>query len=142
MQSLRNDEHFSLFWQSTLQRSQENGVSEPLLPRRCKAPRRFEIGESSGTSAPTTPEQHYKVIYFEALDTIVGCIKNRFEQEGYAIYRQLEDILVTNTSEEDYEDKVRDVTAFYGDDFNEELLKTQPALFHTNYSTEDHKSIL
>ena len=69
------------------------------------------------------------------------CIKNRFEQEGYAIYRQLEDILVTNTSEEDYEDKVRDVTAFYGDDFNEELLKTQPALFHTNYSTEDHKSI-
>lgn len=35
---------------------------------------------SSGTSAPTTPEQHYKVIYFEALDTIVGCIKNRFEQ--------------------------------------------------------------
>ena len=68
--------------------------------------------------------KHYKVIYFEALDTIVGCIKNWFEQEGYAIYQQLEDILVTNTSEEDYEDKVRDVTAFYGDDFNEELLKT------------------
>ena len=93
---MRSDERFSLFWQRTIQKSDERGIAEPVLPRRRKAPCRFEPGNSTGPGAtPDTPEDRYRVLYFETLDVVTTCVKDRFEQEGYKIYKQLEQLLIT-----------------------------------------------
>ena len=57
------------------------GVDEPSLPRKRKAPRRLE--SNAPGSFPSTCEDHYHQIYFEAQDRIINCIDNRFDQPGY-----------------------------------------------------------
>ena len=95
---MRRDEHFSLFWQNTVQKSEEWGIAELVLPRRRKVPCRFEIRCSAGAT-PHTPEVRYRVIYFQKIDTLIVCVKDRFEQQGYKIYKQLEQVLMTNDKE-------------------------------------------
>ena len=57
-----------------------------------KAPRRYEVGSSSGVY-PLSPEDHYRTIHYETLDTVIGCIGDRFKQ-GYQMYSKLEQMLV------------------------------------------------
>ena len=137
LQSMRSDERFSLFWQRTIQKSDERGIAEPVLPRRRKAPCRFEPGNSTGPGAtPDTPEDRYRVLYFETLDVVTTCVKDRFEQEGYKIYKQLEQLLITKGQGNNEE-----LIKFYGDDFEGEMLQTQLQLFHDNYSIEPCMSV-
>lgn len=98
-------------------------------------PSRFEIGDGTGAT-PDTPEDRYRSIYFETLDTIIACVKDRFEQQGYNVYRQLEEVLITKG-----QGNIAEVVKFYGDDFEGELLLTQLKLFHDNYSIEPSMSV-
>ena len=68
-------------------------VSEPKLPRSRKTPKRFEVGSSEPTF-PDTPEVLYRRYYFEALDVVIQSIKKLFEQPGFQIYRNLQDLLL------------------------------------------------
>ena len=61
------------------------------------SPRHLEIG-SSESDHPSSPKEYYRRIYYEALDLAVNCIKNRFDQSGYAMYKNLETLLVTAAS--------------------------------------------
>ena len=49
------------------------------------------MGSSSGVS-PLSPEDHYRTIYYEALDIVIGCIGDRFKQ-GYQMYSKLKQML-------------------------------------------------
>ena len=84
---------FRLFWLQVTKEAEKIDIDEPVVPRKRKAPLRFDPGSSSGTSA-TQPEDHYRVLYFEALDTVTGSITERFDQEGYQIYSKLEQLLL------------------------------------------------
>ena len=64
-------------------------VSEPTLPRRSKVPCRYDIGMSFG-HFPASIEDHYRPIYYEAIDTLVQCITKRFDQPGFKVYSNLE----------------------------------------------------
>ena len=77
---------------------------------------------------PPSPEDDYRSIYFEAIDTVTACIKNRFKQEGCQMYCRVEQLLIEEEQQEEYE-----VLKFYGSDFEKETLKTQLSLFHANY---------
>lgn len=72
---------------------QEVNVHEPELRRKRKVPARFEIGRSGGSN-PSTPEDMYRQQYFECLDRIVDCIKDRFDQPSYEVLRKLESVLL------------------------------------------------
>ena len=65
-----------------IKKAEHLNVSEPVLPTKRKAPRRTEIGEGTG-DFHTTVVDHYRVIYFEAMDLIIQCIDDRFDQPGY-----------------------------------------------------------
>lgn len=120
---------FKLFWQKLLEQTSQFGIEEPALPRKRKAPKRIEVGSSEGVS-PSSPENHYKMIYFEALDTVIACVKNRFNQEGFQMYHKLEHLLMGK----DEQNKIsHEVCTFYSNDLNKDLLLTQLHLFHTNY---------
>ena len=53
LQSIRKDESFELFWDYLQSRRSKADVSSPVLPRRRKVPKQFEVG-SSTPEYPTT----------------------------------------------------------------------------------------
>ncbi len=90
-------------------------VCHPELPRRRKAPRRLEVGDSEG-AVITDKESYYRLIYYEALDHIINCIKTSFEQPGYQVYSHLEALLLKNVNKEDYSEDIEFVSNFYCED--------------------------
>ena len=131
LQSLRNDENFRLFWSKTIARAHELDVGDPVLPRRRKVPRRYEIGTGEG-SHPETVEDYYRCIYFEALDLTVNGIQNRFDQPGYLVYGRPESLLTKAANKQDYEEELHFVTKFYGKDLCKEQTRMQLNILATN----------
>ena len=92
LKSLRNDSMFGLFWQRVTASANYFGVDKPVLTHRRKAPCRFDDG-----STPTvheTVEDRFRVVYFEALDLIISCIEDRFDQPGYKTYGKVQALLL------------------------------------------------
>ena len=74
-----------------------------------------------------------RVHYFEALDLIVNCICNRFDQPGYKVYSSLESLLIKSCKGEDFEENIEEVCTFYRDDFNKDLLHAQLQTFQVHF---------
>ena len=88
-----------------------------------------------GYHSPTIQE-HYHQQYFEAIDLAVSSIQDRFDQPGYAIYQNLEALLLKAANKKDYmcSAELKEVINFYGNDFNESKLSTQLQIFGTNFT--------
>ena len=84
-------------------------INEPQLPRHRKIPRRYETGSAEWEFA-VSPEAHYRLIYYEGLDLIVNCIRNHFDQPGYKVYRNLQELLLKASTKSDYEEEYAFVT--------------------------------
>ena len=82
------DTSFSLFWAWILQRktTEIQTIEDPKLPRRRNAPVRYEVGGQDTHHFPETLKDHYRRIYFNAVDTVMQCNATRFEQEDFKIY--------------------------------------------------------
>ena len=137
LKSIRTEEMYKLFWQKIITQANELDIAEPTLPRKRKAPRRYEVGVGTGVT-PSSPEDHFKAIYYEALDTVIGCIGDRFKQEGYQMYSKLEQLLIMEKQNKEDTDEVLE---FYGSDFEKDELITQLRLFHANYPPEKRTCI-
>ena len=55
---------------------------EPSLPRKCKRPSHHEVGNAEAEFHETVEDQ-YRIIYYQAIDTIDGTIRDRLDQDGY-----------------------------------------------------------
>ena len=88
-------------------------ISEPELPRHRKVPRRFEDNTADTDIYPTSPQEYYRRLYFEAIDLIMACIRNRFDQPGYRTHRNIEDLLLKTVNAEEYEEQLHTVTQLY-----------------------------
>ena len=58
-------------------------------------------------------EDWYQAVYFEALDLVIEAIKDCFDQPGYAIYRNLEELLVKGAAGEEFGDEKKQVCELY-----------------------------
>ncbi len=121
---IRSDDNFELFWKKVIGMSQQLDVEEPRLSRRRKIPRRYDDGHAE-PHFPTTPEEHYRGIYYEALDLLIQGIEDRFNQSGYHIYCCLEELLVKAIKREVFEEELDKVMVVYGEDLNAANLKMQ-----------------
>ena len=81
-------------------------------------------------------EDHYRVIYFEALDLSTSCIKDRFNQPGYKSYAKVQALLLKAAAAKPYEEELRFVLSFYGSDFDSMLLPTHLEIFSQNFQAE------
>ena len=124
LKSLRNDEQFTLFYEKAIAYQTRLHMNPPTLPRKRQAPLRFEIGTSEG-SHPTTILDRYRRIYYETLDLVVQGITDRFQQPGYQIYRNLEDLLLKVCRAQDYEAELDTVCNFYSKDVKKLDLQAQ-----------------
>lgn len=139
MERIRTTEAFDLFWQNLLLLQDKNGVGELSLPRKCKAPTRFD-DSSSSEHHHTTPKDFFRQHYFECLDLIVNCIRERFSQPGYAVLKNLEDLLLKSTRNENYENELEFVLNLYKYDFQPSSLKTQLELLTSFNSHKQNRS--
>ena len=133
LESIHSEERFKLFWHKVTALAETVDVAEPRLPRARKAPKRFEVREARAEFSETT-EEHFRRIYFEALDLIISCIRDRFNQPGYRTYRNLQELLLLAVNNKDYHNEFQFVVNFYGSDFDTNLLQTQLQILATNYS--------
>ena len=58
--------------------------------------------DDSEAHHPSSVEEHYLIIYFEALDVIISVIENRFDQPCFKAFLKLESILLKSITGEDF----------------------------------------
>lgn len=132
LERMRDEQSFELFWTMVQELASKYDVGEPTLPRRRKAPRRLEIGLSDAEH-PSSPQEHYRRIYYEALDLVINAIKNRFNQPGYVMYKNLETLLLSAANGKEFEEHFKTTTEFYGTDFTPTILKAQLEILATHF---------
>lgn len=84
LEGLRNEENFELMWSKCTRFAHENGVEEPALPRKRRAPKRFQQVGSGEPHHHSDPKTYFRVQYLGALDASITCIRARFNTEGYS----------------------------------------------------------
>ena len=124
IESLRTDEMYRLFWGKVCQTASEFEIGDPSLPRRRKRPARYEEGLSSPHFSET-PQSHYRQLYYECIDSIVNCIRKRFDQPGYKTYQQMEQLLLKAVHGENYSSELAAVIEVYKDDLDATRLEIQ-----------------
>ena len=70
-------------------------------------------------------EEEYRRQYYAALDSVITCIKERFEQKDQEMYATLEQLLIKAILGESFEEELQKVIGFYNDDFNDGILRVQ-----------------
>ena len=65
-----------------------------MLPRKRRAPSRYEVGTSEPQHL-STARDYYRGLYFEALDCLTSAIKERFNQPAFLVYRKRNEAQVT-----------------------------------------------
>lgn len=132
IQSVRSNTNFDLFWDKAELMRVKWDVDEPQLPRKRKVPKRYELGVGEA-EFHATPKDMYRQVYFEAIDLAVSSIKDRFEQPGYKVYSNVEQLLLKACSGMDHEDEISFVCEFYGQDINKQELESQLKVLKTLY---------
>lgn len=142
LQLIRDDRSFDLFWECTKKKAENMKVDEPRLPRRRKLPRRYADCLSHG-EFHDTPASFYKQIYFEALDLMINCIKQRFDQPGYRIFQSMESHPIKACMRDDFESELKEVYETYQDDWDKDLLQSQLLTLGVSFKhqAESNKSI-
>ncbi len=133
LQTIRTEADFNLFWKKAEMKRLKLNIDEPQLPRRRKIPKRFEQG-TSVEEYPDSVESLYRQVYFEAIDLAMNSIKSRFDQEGFKVYSNIEQLLLKALMGKVYEKELEFVCNFYGDDFNRLELEAQLKVLRTLYS--------
>jgi hypothetical protein len=140
LQRIRDEGSFDLFWKKVESDRQSLDVQEPQLPRRRKTPKRLDDGNSEG-DYPDSPKVFYRQQYYEALDLIISTINDRFDQPGYKVYTQLEDLLLKAVQKEDFIDSLTAVTSFYHSDFNATQLRLHLDTLASNFPDSSCTSV-
>ena len=124
LKSIRQPEQFQLLYQRVLLDQQRFDISPPSLPRKRRPPRQLQIGSTDG-NYHTSPEDHYRMLYYEALDLVTEAIMERFNQPGYKVYRNLEDLILKTCREQQCEEELDFVCNFYKSDLDRHQLHAQ-----------------
>lgn len=130
LKSIRQPEYFESFYQRVLLRQKQLDIGLPSLPRKRRAPRHLEVGSSDGDFHASV-EDHYRAIYYEALDLVTMGITDRFDQPGYQVYRNIEDLILKVCQGKQYEEELDFVCTYYKEDVNKHQLQSQLPLLHS-----------
>ena len=128
LKKMRKKNDFNLFFKLVLTVQESTATNPPTLPRKRKAPERFEIGTGEGYHSSTV-EEYYMQHYYEAFDCVICTIQSHFNQPGYNMYCNLEGLLIKVANQQDFSTEFQKVTEFYADDFNASSLSAQLTAF-------------
>ena len=69
-------------------------------------------------------------MYYEALDLVIEAITTRFDQPGYQVYKNVQDLILNACKGSSVDQELEFVVNFYQDDLRKEQLQTQLMLLH------------
>ena len=81
---------------------------------------------------PSSVEDHFHRIYFEAIDNVIGGLKDRFEQPGYTTYSQREQLLIKASQGKDFSQEV-DFCCDFCKDVERACLQSQLHTFQLDF---------
>ena len=137
LKRIRNDDSFQAFYETVLKKKESFiDVSETELPRKRRAPARFEVGQGA-PSFPKTSEELYRRVYFEALDLILASTTQRFDQPSFKAYMNLENLLLGAVNSSDNSSEIIYVREHYSDDIRMEYLIPQLDIFKISMNGEN-----
>ena len=96
--------HLIYSGQLFLSKSQRVQIAPPQLPRHRKVPVKLEIGSSASEQVDCVKDL-FRRQYVEAVDLVVNCIRARFDQPDYQIYKNVESLLL-NAAKDDFDIKM------------------------------------
>ena len=114
LKNLRCESKFVEFWSETKAKAEELGVDKPVLPRKRKAPIRFD---------PVFSTTHVD-------DNPIGEIDHRFDSDSYKLYGKIEKILLSAAKNDlgSCGDAISDVAAHFNGDLEQSDLIMELAL--------------
>ena len=124
IQGMRKAEHFKLFFDLAKQKSKRYDVEDPILPRKRRKPKysilqyvdgHEEASRDTEAFSPSTAEDHYRFIYFEAIDTVVMAVKERFEQASFKLFSSIEQLLLKAVNGESYQMEMDELKNYHDD---------------------------
>ena len=125
METCRDDAHFDNFWALIDLDRKRLHFDEPFLPRKKKAPTRLEHYYAATHHHPETAVDMFRRIYFDALDSVIQMIRNRFEQKDWVVFRNMQGAFLNSLKGESFEENLDVVMDVYGDDLESGELSTQ-----------------
>ena len=137
---LRDDTQFDLFWKSLQETRTKLDVDDPVLPRKRKVPRRYEEGSAEPEFFDVC-KQFYCQQYYEAPDLIVNAIQARFDQPGFKMYRNWQDLLLKAVKGDDYRECLNHVTLLYHDHLDAQQLQLHLEILQANCGLVDKTSV-
>ena len=125
LEKIRSDQDFDHFYELILKKpSAISGIDKPELPRKQIKPNysllqyfgdRRKASNSVNAYYQSSAHQHFRVIYFEAIDSVVSAIKGRLEQLCFSLFSDLEQLLLKSINGEDSQqelDNFRNISTY------------------------------
>ena len=115
IEKLRNDDAFRKHWSTVMSGIEKLDIEPPSVPRVRKAPKRYESQSSPHNFS--TPEELYRKLYFEVIDTTLTSLRSRFKSETLDFLTKIENFILNKG------DHVDEIVSFYNkDNFDKERL--------------------
>ena len=143
-EGMRNERDFNLFYEKTKSSASKiEAVSAPTVPRKRKRPNYsillYVTGNPEATAPhyhPQTPYDHYKPIYFEALDSIVAAIKERFDQPAFKTFMEAEQLFLKAIKKEDITVELNTLDTKFSGDYDNDSLNAELQLLPTIFNND------
>ena len=115
------------------------GFTRVYILRKCKKPATY-LGEQE------TPQYNdiTKVkltVYFNAVDTIIACIQERFDQPGFKACQSIEKLLIDATHGREYHDSLSDVLNICHQNVTEIELEAQLESLETYFDEKEDTTL-
>lgn len=139
-ENMRNEHDFSLLYEKIkVSTSKIEAISPPALPRKRKRPNysilHYVTGSPEATAAahyyPENPFEHYKPIYYEAFDSIINAIKDRFDQPTFKLFTQAEQLFLKAVGKQDITDELKVLETHFKGDYDADSLTSELQLLPT-----------
>ena len=139
LEGIRNDRDYNIFYKRVEKSAGKiKAVSKPSLPWKRNTPnysilQLVEGHKSEEPHHPKTVHATYKAIYNEATDTIINSIQDRFEQPGFKVLGQVEQLFLKFVNNEYHSDEIKTIESIFRRDYDHDSLITElqllPAIF-------------
>ena len=140
---MHSDENFKMFFDTVVKKAQKHpSIGAPSLPWKRNRPDysilQYMEGYGQGAAAnhPQTVDDHYRQMYYEAIDVVVASIKDRFNQPSYKTFAALETLLLSVIDGKPFEDEMRHLQTIYGDDISIEYLQVEFGIFKQLFAND------
>ena len=122
---MRNKHSFNSLYDTVAKKSTEcKFIKDPINTRKRKSPNYFTMHLVDATASEAqdfhskTCQDHYRVMYYNLLDTVFTSLKDRFNQSSFVVYENIESLLLKTINGEDTFDESKYIKGIHHDEIN------------------------